>query len=212
MMEYVGPAMGLLFTLENIIWINLGVFIGAIFSAIPGLTVILCVTLFLPVTYTMSAIPGMMFLLGIYCAGGYGGSVSAILINTPGTPHAAATMLDGYPLSQKGRTKAALKIALEASTFGGIFSALALLFLGPQVAKIAAQLGTAEYFMVCLFGLTIIAGHHLRLPGPADRLRGLRPHDRLRPLYLRQQPAVSGPGPGRVSDRPLCSGGNSEQG
>ena len=63
MMEYVGPAMGLLFTLENIIWINLGVFIGAIFSAIPGLTVILCVTLFLPVTYTMSAIPGMMFLL-----------------------------------------------------------------------------------------------------------------------------------------------------
>ena len=158
MMEYVGPAMGLLFTLENIIWINLGVFIGAIFSAIPGLTVILCVTLFLPVTYTMSAIPGMMFLLGIYCAGGYGGSFSAILINTPGTPHAAATMLDGYPLSQKGRTKAALKIALEASTFGGIFSALALLFLGPQVAKIAAQLGTAEYFMVCLFGLTIIAG------------------------------------------------------
>ena len=110
MMEYVGPAMGLLFTLENIIWINLGVFIGAIFSAIPGLTVILCVTLFLPVTYTMSAIPGMMFLLGIYCAGGYGGSVSAILINTPGTPHAAATMLDGYPLSQKGRTKAALKL------------------------------------------------------------------------------------------------------
>lgn len=100
----------------------------------------------------------MMFLLGIYCAGGYGGSVSAILINTPGTPHAAATMLDGHPLSQKGRTKAALKIALYASTFGGVFSALMLLFLGPQVAKVAAQLGTAEYFMVCLFGLTIIAG------------------------------------------------------
>ena len=100
----------------------------------------------------------MMFLLGIYCAGGYGGSVSAILINTPGTPHAAATMLDGHPLSKMGRTKAALKIALYASTFGGIFSALVLLFLGPQVAKISAQLGTAEYFMVCLFGMTIIAG------------------------------------------------------
>lgn len=100
----------------------------------------------------------MMFLLGIYCAGGYGGSVSAILINTPGTPHAAATMLDGHPLSKKGRTKAALKIALYASTFGGVFSALMLLFLGPQVAKVAAQLGTPEYFMVCVFGLTIIAG------------------------------------------------------
>ena len=67
-------------------------------------------------------------------------------------------MLDGYPLSQKGRTKAALKIALYASTFGGVFSALMLLFLGPQVAKVAAMLGTPEYFMVCVFGLTIIAG------------------------------------------------------
>lgn len=158
MMEYIIPASGLLFTLQNILWINIGVFIGAVFAAIPGLSVILCVILFLPVTYTMDAIPGMMFLLGIYCAGGYGGSVSAILINTPGTPHAAATMLDGHPLSQKGRTKAALKIALYASTFGGVFSALTLLFLGPQVAKVAAQLGTPEYFMVCVFGLTIIAG------------------------------------------------------
>ena len=158
MLQYIAPATGLLFTLENILWINIGVFVGSVFAAIPGLSVILCVILFLPVTYTMTAIPGMMFLLGIYCAGGYGGSVSAILINTPGTPHAAATMLDGHPLSQRGRTKAALKIALYASTFGGIFSALMLLFLGPQVAKVAAQLGTAEYFMVCVFGLTIIAG------------------------------------------------------
>ena len=158
MLQHIIPATGLLFTLENILWINVGVFIGSVFAAIPGLSVILCVILFLPVTYSMTAIPGMMFLLGIYCAGGYGGSVSAILINTPGTPHAAATMLDGHPLSKQGRTKAALKIALYASTFGGVFSALMLLFLGPQVAKIAAQLGTAEYFMVCVFGLTIIAG------------------------------------------------------
>ena len=158
MLEFIGPASGLLFTIENILWINIGVFIGSVFAAIPGLTVILCVILFLPFTYQMTAIPGMMFLLGIYCAGGYGGSVSAILINTPGTPHAAATMLDGHPLSKQGRTKAALKIALYASTFGGVFSALMLLFLGPQVARVAAQLGTAEYFMVCLFGLTIIAG------------------------------------------------------
>lgn len=158
MIEYVGPAFELLFTLENLLWVNLGVFIGAVFAAIPGLTVILCVILFLPLTYKMTVIPGIMFLLGIYCAGGYGGSVSAILINTPGTPHAAATMLDGHPLSKMGRTKAALRIALTASTIGGVFSAFLLLFLGPQVARFAATLGTAEYFMVCLFGLTIIAG------------------------------------------------------
>lgn len=158
MLQYIIPAMKMLFTVENFIWINLGVFIGSVFAAIPGLTVILCIILFLPFTYKMTAIPGMMFLLGIYCAGGYGGSVSAILINTPGTPHAATTMLDGHPMSEKGRTKAALKIALYASTFGGIFSALTLLFLASQVAKVAANIGTAEYFLVCVFGLTIIAG------------------------------------------------------
>ena len=158
MSEFIIPASALLFTFENIIWINLGVFIGAVFACIPGLSVILCVILFLPLTYQLTAIPGMMFLLGIYCAGSYGGSVSAILINTPGTPHAAATMLDGHPLSKKGRSRVALKIALYASTIGGTISAFMLLFLGPQVAKVAAQLGTAEYFMVCVFGLTIIAG------------------------------------------------------
>ena len=102
MLEFIVPALQNLLTIENLIWINLGVFIGSVFAAIPGLTVILCIILFLPFTYQMTAIPGMMFLLGIYCAGGYGGSVSAILINTPGTPHAAATMLDGYPLNQQG--------------------------------------------------------------------------------------------------------------
>ena len=68
MLEFIGPASGLLFTIENILWINIGVFIGSVFAAIPGLTVILCVILFLPFTYQMTAIPGMMFLLGIYCA------------------------------------------------------------------------------------------------------------------------------------------------
>lgn len=158
MINYIVPALQELFQIENFIWMNVGVFIGSVFAVIPGLTVMLCIVLFLPVTYSMSAIPSMMFLLGIYCAGSYGGSVSAILINTPGTPHAAATMLDGHPLSKAGRTRVALKIALRSSTFGGIFSALMLLFLAPQVAEVAAELGTAEYFLVCLFGLTIISG------------------------------------------------------
>ncbi len=157
-MEYLLNVPVLLFTLENLLWINLGVLIGMVFAAIPGLSVILCIILFLPVTYELSVVSGMMFLLGIYCAGGFAGSVSAILINTPGTPHAACTMLDGYPLSRKGRTGTALKLALYASTIGGIFSALVLLFLSPAAAQIAASFGTAEYFMVCLFGLTIIAG------------------------------------------------------
>lgn len=137
---------------------NIGLLLGVIFGAIPGLTVILCIVLFLPFTYTMGPIQSFMFLLGIYCAGGYGGSISAILIKTPGTPHATATMLDGYPLSLRGESKKALNIALQASTFGGLFSAIVLLFFAPQVAKFAQKMGTPEYFLVCLFGLTIIAG------------------------------------------------------
>ncbi|MDC7240508.1 MAG: tripartite tricarboxylate transporter permease, partial [Spirochaetales bacterium] len=91
-----------LFQLSNFIAMNIGLLLGMIFGAIPGLTVILCIVLFLPFTYSMGAIESFMFLLGMYCAGSYGGSISAILIKTPGTPHATATMLDGYPLSQRG--------------------------------------------------------------------------------------------------------------
>jgi len=157
-MELFQQGMQLLMHWSNFIWMNLGLIIGIIFGAIPGLTVILAIVLFLPFTYTLGPIQSFMFLLGIYCAGGYGGSISAILIHTPGTPHAAATMLDGYPMCQKGQARKAMNIALQASTFGGFASAFALLFFAPQVAKLAQKMGTPEYFLVCLFGLTIIAG------------------------------------------------------
>ena len=146
------------FVPSSFILMNLGLLLGMIFGAIPGLTVILCIVLFLPFTYTMGPIQAFMFLLGIYCAGSYGGSVSAILIKTPGTPHAAVTMLDGYPMAQRGEAKKAMRIALEASTFGGVLSALVLLFFAPQIGRFAQQMGTPEYFLVCTFGLTIIAG------------------------------------------------------
>ena len=146
------------FKVSSFIYMNLGLLAGVIFGCIPGLTVMLCLVLFLPFTYSLPPIDSFMFLLGIYCAGSYGGSISAILINTPGTPHAAATMLDGNPLAKKGQAQKALNIALEASTFGGIFSALVLLFLAPQVAKVALNFGAPEIFILCVFGLTIIAG------------------------------------------------------
>ena len=148
----------LLFNIPNFLYMNLGLLLGVIFGAIPGLTVILCIVLFLPFTYSLGAVESFMFLLGIYCSGSYGGSISAILIKTPGTPHAAATMLDGYPLTKKGHSMKALAVALRASTFGGIFSAIVLLFFAPQVAKFAQMMGTPEYFLICAFGLTIIAG------------------------------------------------------
>ena len=146
------------FNWGSFLYMNLGLFLGIIFGSVPGLTVMLCLVLFLPITYSLDAIHSFMFLLGIYCAGSYGGSISAILIKTPGTPHAAATMLDGHPLAAQGQAQKALNVALYASFIGGIVSALVLLFLAPEVAKIALKMGSPEYFLICAFGLTIIAG------------------------------------------------------
>ena len=151
-------SLSLLLTVSNLIYMNLGLLLGMVFGAIPGLTVLLCIVIFLPLTYALDPIPSFMFLLGIYCAGSYGGSISAILIGTPGTPHATATMLDGYPLALKGKAEKALHIALSASTFGGLFSAFVLLLFAPQVARLADKLGSPDYFLICLLGLTIIAG------------------------------------------------------
>ena len=74
------------FTLAHLLWMNLGIFIGVVFGSLPGLTATMGVALFLPVTFAMQPIPAMLLLLGIYCGGIYGGSITAILIKTPGTP------------------------------------------------------------------------------------------------------------------------------
>lgn len=145
------------FTLSSLIWINVGLFIGVVFGSLPGLTATMGVALFLPVTFSMDPIPAMMLLLGIYCGGIYGGSITAILIKTPGTPASAATVLDGYPMAQNGHPALALDTALMASTVGGIFSALVLLFMAPEVARYAVKFSSVEKTMLALFGLSIIA-------------------------------------------------------
>lgn len=158
MLEHFVNGFEAFFSWSSFFYMNLGLFLGIIFGAVPGLTVMLCLVLLLPLTYNLGAIDSFMFLLGIYCAGSYGGSISAILIRTPGTPHATATMMDGNPLSVQGHSQKALNIALYASFIGGTFSALVLLFLAPEVAKVAMKMGSPEYFLICAFGLTIIAG------------------------------------------------------
>jgi len=107
--------------------------------------------------WNVDPVTGILLLLGVYCGGIYGGSISAILLNTPGTPASVATTLDGYPLSQKGQAGKALQMALVASVIAGIFSALILLILAPQIACFALRFGAAEYFSLAIFGLTIIS-------------------------------------------------------
>ncbi|WP_262400302.1 tripartite tricarboxylate transporter permease [Yanshouia hominis] len=140
----------------NLLMMNLGMAAGIIIGALPGLSVILAITVLLPFTFGMSSLPGMFLLLGAYCGATYGGSITAILINTPGTPNAAATVLDGYPMAQQGRAGDALKAALVGSTFGGMVSCLALIFLAPLLAQFALKFGPAEYFSLCIFGLSVV--------------------------------------------------------
>lgn len=147
-----------LFTLSNLLFINLGIFIGIIFGAVPGLTGNLGMILFLPVTFSMDPIAGISMLLGIYGGGAYGGSVSAILLGTPGSNAAVATVFDGYPLALKGKAKKALEMSLIASTIGGMISSVVLLVAAPLVAKVTVAFGPPEYFALAVFGLSIIAG------------------------------------------------------
>lgn len=147
-----------LFTIENFIMLNIGLSAGIIVGALPGLTGTMAIALLLPVTYGMSPVPSMILLLGVYCGGIYGGSITAILINTPGTPASAATSLDGYPMAKSGRPKRALHLALSASLFGGIFSVIVLMVASPMIARFALKFGPPEYFALAVFGLTIISG------------------------------------------------------
>lgn len=147
----------LIFHLQPIMMIFFGVFLGIIIGALPGLTATMGVAIFLPLTFFMAPVPGISFLLGIYCGGIYGGSITAILIKTPGTPAAAATVLDGFTLARNGHALKALQMALYASTISGLVSAASLIFISPPLAQIALRFGPPEYFALGFFGLTIVA-------------------------------------------------------
>ncbi|HZK55207.1 MAG TPA: tripartite tricarboxylate transporter permease [Desulfosporosinus sp.] len=135
----------------------LGVAVGIAIGALPGLTATMGVALLLPVTFGMQPVTGILLLVGVYFGGIYGGSITAILINTPGTPSGAATVLDGYPLAQKGFAHKALTVATLSSGIGGILSVLLLIFVAPQVAKFALKFSAPESFGLAIFGLSVIA-------------------------------------------------------
>lgn len=129
---------------------------GILLGAIPGMTATMGVALLIPFSFGMDLIPSIGLLLGIYCGGMYGGSISAILIHAPGTPAAAATLLDGYPMCQKGQAGRALSIAMFSSFCGGVIGALIMTFLSPTIAKMAMSFGPGEMFMLAVFGLSVI--------------------------------------------------------
>lgn len=145
-----------------------GVFIGIVFGALPGLTSTMTIAVFISFTFGVDAVLSFAFLLGLYMGSVYGGSISAILINIPGTPSAVATGLDGYPLCQQGKAGTAIGVATISSAIGGFFSIFILAVAAPVVASFALKFSAQEYVGVALLGLSVIA-----LISPGSMLKGL---------------------------------------
>jgi len=129
---------------------------GIMVGALPGLTATMACALLVPVTFGLDTVPAFVLLLGIYCGAIYGGSIAGILINIPGTPAAAATMVDGFAMARKGQAGKALGMACIASSAAGLISAIFMTFLSPQIARIALKFGPPEYFGIALFALSVL--------------------------------------------------------
>ena len=146
----------------------LGVLVGVVFGALPGLTATMTIAVFIPFTFGLTPFISFAFLLGLYSGAVYGGSISAILINIPGTPSAIATSLDGYPMSQMGRAGEAIGISTISSTIGGMLSVFVLMFAAPLIASVALKFSAQEYVGITLIGLSIIA-----IISPGSTIKGL---------------------------------------
>ncbi|MBD3306710.1 C4-dicarboxylate ABC transporter permease [candidate division KSB3 bacterium] len=156
MFDYLIPAAQIFFTIKNLLVLPLGLFIGITIGAIPGLNVPMTVALLLPITFYMEPVAGIILLLGVYKGGTYGGSISAILINTPGAPAAVVTSLDGYPLAQQGKAGKALRASIYGSVIGEFFSDLILITIAGYIAMLALKFGPTEKFALIVFALSTI--------------------------------------------------------
>lgn len=147
-----------LLSLQTLLALALGTFGGLIVGSLPGLSATMGMSLLIPITYTMDTVPSMVMLAAVYCSAVYGGSFSAILIHTPGTPASAATAIDGYQLTKQGRGLQALGVSTTGSMIGGVISGIVLLLVAPQLVKVALMFSAPEYFLIAIFGLTIVGG------------------------------------------------------
>lgn len=147
----------LLFHPLNWLLLVFGVIWGILFGCIPGLTGIVGVALLIPFTFTLGPIEGLLMLGAVYCGSTFGGSISAILFNTPGAPEAACTTLDGYPMAKQGFAGKAIGYALSASAIGGLFGTVVLILMAPPLAELALEFGPPEYFALAVLGITAIA-------------------------------------------------------
>ena len=157
MLENVLQSLGDVIALKNLMLMTIGVTAGLLAGSIPGFTITMAVVLTLPFTFGLSAVEGLATMLGVFVGGLSGGLMSGMLTGIPGTPSSIATTFDGFPMARSGRPGLALGIGVWSSFFGGIFSAILLTVLAPQLAAIGLEFGPWDYFTLVLFALTITA-------------------------------------------------------
>jgi len=147
-----------IFRIEALALIVAGTAVGLFVGSVPGLTATMSLALLVPFTFTMDPLNGLVLLGAVYVASMYGGAYTAILINTPGTPGAIATTLDGFPMAQQGRAELAILVTTLASVIGGLISIVVVIMLAPPLTALAIRFGPAEYFWIAALGLSLIAG------------------------------------------------------
>ena len=148
---------GMALRIDTFVLMALGLFGGMLVGALPGFTTLMAMAILLPVSFFLDPIVGIPFLLGIYKGGIFGGSIPAILISMPGTGAAVATSRDGYKLTQKGKSRKALDIALFSSVLGDTASDIFTIFMIFPIAFLVMLFGPPELFAVLLMSLVIIA-------------------------------------------------------
>jgi len=146
------------FSISNLLFIFIGVALGLVAGAIPGVNGPMAIALCIPLSYYMSPVSAISFLVGLNKGSFFGGAISAILLNTPGTPESAATAWDGYPMAQQGKGEKALRMALLASVTGDAFATIVLICIAAPLATVALYMGPAEIFALICMAMTIIAG------------------------------------------------------
>lgn len=144
--------------LNNLLFVLVGVTAGMIAGAIPGVNGPMAIALCIPLSYYMSPMAAIGFLVGLNKGAFFGGAISAVLLNTPGTPEAVATTWDGYPLTKQGKGEKALRMALYGSVSGDAFSTVVLILVAAPLATVALYMGPPEIFALISLALTIIAG------------------------------------------------------
>ena len=146
------------FTLSNMLFVLFGVFVGQMVGAIPGIGPVMAMAIAIPFTYGLSPLAAIGFLVGVNKGGLVGGAIPAVLMNTPGTPDAAATALDGYPLARQGKPLKATKMALFSSVTGDTISDIVLITISAPLAVMALKMGPIEIFALMIFTFSILAG------------------------------------------------------